>query len=277
MLKFQELNIQELNTGLGDRREWRALIDSLPESSRDIHFTPEYQMVYEQTYGYKIVLLVCKIEGNTIIQVVLRRPLTEPVLVEKSDEHYDVESVYGFGGPLSMRPLSEEDTLTFSAAFSEYNRRQGAITEFCVLHPLLELPQNNCLPATLKRFTRKHCVYLDLSEPYHKLWKSIDERQRKAIAVARRKGLRIRKMNPNDSNLRHFQEMYLNTMQRVNANSSWHFPDNYFTNCRDCLGENKVSLFAAELGGEAVSYFFLMHEFESCYYHFAAGDPAYNA
>ena len=271
------LEFQELSTGDGDRAKWRALIESLPESSRDIHYTPEYQRVYEKTYGYKILLLVCQIDDNTLIQVVVRRPLSEPVLTEKSAGHYDVESVYGFGGPLALNPLSENAALKYAKAFSEYNLQQGAITEFCVLHPLLQSRQIACLPTTLERSVRKHCVYLDLSEPYHMLWKNIEERQRKAIAVARRKGLRVRKMRPDDHNIGHFQNMYLSTMNRVNANSSWHFPDNYFTNCRDCLGENKVSLFAAELDGKAISYFFLMHEFESCYYHFAAGDPAYNA
>jgi len=271
------LEFQELSTGEGDRVRWRALIESLPESLQDIHYTPEYQRVYEQTYGYNIFLLVCQIDDNTLIQVVLRRPLSEPVLAEKSAGHFDLESVYGFGGPLSLSPLSENAALKYAEAFSEYNLQQGAITEFCVLHPLLEAQQIACLPITLERSLRKHCVYLDLSEPYHILWKNIAERQRKAIAVARRKGLRVRKMQLDDRNINHFQNMYLSTMNRVNANSSWHFPDNYFTNCRDYLGENKVSLFAAELDGKAISYFFLIHEFETCYYHFAAGDPSYNA
>jgi len=271
------LEFQELSTGEGDRVRWRALVESLPESSQDIHYTPEYQMVYEQTYGYKIALLVCQIDDNTLIQVVVRRPLAEPVLSEKSAGHFDLESVYGFGGPLSLNPLSEKVALQYAKAFSEYNLRQGAITEFCVLHPLLQSEQIACLPIALERFVRKYCVYLDLSEPYHILWKNIEERQRKAIAVARRKGLRVRKVQLNNLNIGCFQNMYLSTMSRVNANSSWHFPDNYFTNCRDYLGESKVSLFAAELDGKAISYFFLIHEFETCYYHFAAGDPAYNA
>mgnify|MGYP002700136646 CR=1 FL=1 len=268
--------IVELKATGDDAIEWRRLVDSFPSARRDIHYTPQYHQIYEQTYGQQSSLFVFQSAGNTIVQPVVRKVVPPELTGDCNERRLDLESVYGFGGPLATNPVSHQQAKDYNLAFCEYQRSVGAVSEYCQLHPLLLEHQTPLLSESCEKSLRKQCVFIDLSQSLTDLWSSIHERQRKAVAVAKRRGVKVRRLEATDEQLDQFRAMYSATMVRVNAAESWHFPDTYFRSCRDCLGEQKVSLFAAEVDGGIGGYFYLLHEYDTCYYHFAATDPAFN-
>lgn len=268
--------IVELQSRGKDANEWRRLLDEFPSELRDIHYTPQYHQIYECTYAQESSLFVFKHSGNTFIQPVVKREIPQGLIDDSGERRLDLESIYGFGGPIAMRPPTQDQVRAYHSAFCQYQCSKGAVSEFCQLHPLLLQHQMVLLAEDSKIASRKQCVSIDLSQSLTDLWSSIHERQRKAIAVARRRGVRIHRLAATDKQLNDFQAMYLATMARVNAAESWHFPEAYFKSCRNCLGESKVSLFAAEIDGVIGGYFYLLHEYDTCYYHFAATDPKFN-
>jgi len=255
----------QLGTTGEDRARWIALLDRLPRELRDLHFHPDYMRIYELTYADEAVLLVHEDENGFIMQPFIVRTVPD-------ETAQDLTSVYGYGGPLAQGTPSTE---AFQRALKAWGAQNNYVSEYCLLSPFTTEAQTACLPSDLAIEKRKDVVVADLRQPMHALWSNIEERQRKACAAARRKGIIIEASDLSDEDFEDFQTRYLRTMDQVGASDFWKFPDTYFSNCRDALGRENVTLLNATFEGQRIATFFHIHMFDTVYYHFACADPAY--
>lgn len=249
-----------------DRERWISLIESLEPAQRDIHFHPDYIGIYEQTYPETGHLAVWTGNQGTIFQPFICRDIPRC-------DRTDLFSVYGYGGALALGSPSASDISNFRASLSAFADSLGAVSEFCLLSPFFYDLQKQYLEADQKCELRKNVVVADLRTSLPKIWSRIEERQRKAALAARKAGLEVWMSDLSDRDLDAYHDMYIRTMHDVGARTFWHFPDRYFHNCRDCLGEENVTLLHAKRGGRTLAAFFHVHMYDTVYYHFSCSEP----
>lgn len=224
--------------------------------------------IYEQTYpDQKAHLFVWEGRDTTLCKPFISRAIPQTELS-------DISSVYGYGGPIATRTPDRAALADFDRAFVKYAKTIGAVSEFCLLHPLLDDTQKELVSDNQAISYRKEVVVVDLSQPLSRIWSHIEDRQRKAILAARKAGLIVRVSDMSDTDLDDYHSRYLETMRTVEARDFWHFPGTYFHNCRDALGNRHVSLFHAEKDGKTVASVFHIHMYDTVYYHFSCSDPA---
>lgn len=263
-----------------DKEKWSLFNQRLQTSQRDIHFTPEYLDIYRLTYDQDSAAIFYRQGDLEILQPVIQNSVENLPFIGKQNalsKKIDIESPYGFGGPVLSRNASSKEIATFCDLKKTFLIDQGGVTEFCSFHPLFadKNYQNHIASQGSELTRRKPCAYIELHIPSIQIWQGIEERQRKAIATARKRGVLVKREVLSEPNLENFYQDYIATMKRVNANDDWHFPEDYFHHCATLLGDSSCSLFNAYVGEKTIASFFLIHNFATCYYHFSCSDPDY--
>jgi hypothetical protein len=263
-----------------DAVEWGGFIARLPVGLRDIHFLPEYGRVYAATYGVEPRLAVFESEYGFVLQPFIIRSLDKlPFLQERKLQGFrDIANAYGHGGPLVAcgAHAAEQSLLAaFEREYVAYGKAQAFASEFCSLHPLLE-NADGLSRLGMELAQEKEVVVMDLGADETELWRQVRKGHKSSIAKARRENVKIEHVAGNEQNLDAFKALYYATMERVNSAGRWRFPQNYFRNCVEVLGEARTSLHFARIGEELAVATILMHDFGTAYYHFAGSDPRFN-
>jgi hypothetical protein len=259
-----------------DLARWTALVDALPPEYRDIHFLPEYVRVYRDSYGFGAHLAVYAADEGFVIQPFVRRPLRELAFLAHAadgENFSDLANPYGFGGPVSNAAdpeVARRLYRAFAGEFAEWCDREGIASEFASLHPFFVTNQLSLIQGVLAARQEKDVVYIDLTGDESKIAKGMRKGHRSSVALARKGGARLEKVETSETNLAVFGELYAGTMVRRQAAERWFVPENYFSSLARNLGAQRTSLFFAKVGDETESACLLMHDFATAYYHFAA-------
>lgn len=269
----------EILSGDKDAGRWKALVNALPLALRDIHFLPEYGLIYRESYGFRPSLAVFQNDEGFVIQPFVQRPLGElPFLAGSGDgmNFADIANPYGFGGPVSSASdpaIAHKLYRAFADRFSDWCDREGIASEFCVLHPLFAEHQRSMLRDTLEARHEKDVVVVDLA--HTNLTEGLNRGQRSNVSRAQRGGVKVTKVDPTPENLSTFRELYLATMGRRQAAERWFVPERYFSDCCRLLGPQRSSLFFGAVGDEVECAYLLIHDFETAYYFFAGSRGAF--
>jgi len=265
----------------GDMARWRSLVERLAHQ-RDIHFLPEYGEVYRRTYGHQPLLAVLEDGQHCVVQPFVRRPLEGlPFLRDQgvTQSYCDIASPYGYGGPASSCGSPEEALALFrefDARLLAYCRSEKLAAEFTSLHPFLDGQRLLAAIGAVNLVRQKDVVYIDLPGSEAPRWKALRKGHKSSVTRARRSGVRVEKAEPTPPNFAILNRLYYATMERNRAAQRWIFPQDYFRNCHECLGGERVSLFFARVGEAVASASIVMHDFETAYYHFSGSDSRYH-
>ena len=260
---------------------WSACVHALPAALRDIHYLPEYGLVYRHSHGFEPLLALYEADEGFVLQPFVRRLLHElPFLSGSGDAgaSSDIANPYGFGGPLcSLRADTEAARALyarFAEAFSAWCDDEDIATEFACLHPFFAEHQLALLHGVLEPRYEKDVVYVELHQSAADIEKGMNRGNRSSIAKARRFGVRIEKVEPSGPNIALFGELYRQTMVRRGAAARWHLPEGFFEILCRLLGPQRSSLFFGFAGDQVESAYLLMHAFDTAYYHFAGSSGA---
>ncbi len=180
---------------------------------------------------------------------------TEPV---PGTEFIDVQSAYGYGGPVAST-TDREFLRAASAAWSAWCQESKVLVEFIRFHPLLE----NWRFFSGDSFDDRATVWIDLA--ISDLMAGYATRVRTAIRKAMKAGLRVEWWGTAQF-LAVFPALYADTMRTIGAEDGYFFPPAYFerllnTTCNDapwlaiCLADRKIIAGAIFLpGAEMVEY-----------------------
>ena len=263
-----------------DGRFWSDLVERLPPGLRDLHFLPEYGLIYRDTYGHEPLLAYAAKDANFVIQPFVKRRLNAlPFLAQQNvaEPFWDIANAYGYGGPLCSDPGAPELLACFEAQFEAWCASQGVAAEFCALHPLLD---NRALLAAcpgVDARPQKNVIYLDLTRTADELWRAVNRGHRSSIQRARQSGVSVERVAADEGNFTEFERLYSMTMDRHAAAGRWYFPAGYFRDCMRHLGHGRVALFFARARGKVASAYLLLHDAGIAYYHFGGSDHAYFA
>ncbi len=201
--------------------DWKSHLEKLPQSYRDVYFTPEYVRLCAAA-DQRAESFVYTCGEHTMLLPMLRSEL------QSGDVRlYDFETPYGYGGPIYSTD-NEEFRLEALAAMRHYFHDRDIMAGFVRFHPLL---QNHRLFDTVgsEHFDR-HTAAINLVGTEQEIWlREIHSKNRTAINKGGRCGLRF-EADHEYLHLERFIQLYTDTMQRLGADEFYYFSAEYFNN-----------------------------------------------
>ncbi len=180
---------------------------------------------------------------------------------------FDVTSTYGYSGPL-VRGCEPGDPLIGRAlvAFRHAWAEQHVVTVFTRFHPILrnhrwfidELQPGDDPDARLGVVLTGETVSIDVTRSDEEAIADYPRVMRQEIAQNRRRGLTTA-VDPGLEHLATFVELYRETMQRNNAQSTYFVERDYFDNLLRELGDDAILFVTSSDGAVAAACLFLSH------------------
>jgi hypothetical protein len=217
-----------------DLDDWKQILLSFPETCQDIYFRPEYLQMHAGGDSDRVVCLKYQDGEQIWIFPVLCNPILQIGNVLLPPGLFDLESAYGYGGPLSN---SEDRDFIKRAtqAFIDWAENSGIVAQFIRFHPLIgneRWVEDSQLEILFDRFTMSTDISrYDPSQPYYL------KPTRNVINRGLRLGIEARLLNV-DQEFPSFLELYLNAMERLKAEPYLFFDNLYFDRLRSLVKEN---------------------------------------
>lgn len=251
-----------------DAARWRGLLAELPPELRDVYFAPEYAALSAGLSPGASALLFCHREPGALwLHVVLKRPVLE-VAGEAADGGWsDLESAYGYAGPLSAG-ASPEFLARAHAAFDAWCTESRVVAEFVRLHPLIG--NERWLDPRAEVVVDRSTVSADLAAFDGEVI-PFDKAARNAATRAERDGVSVREAS-GDADFETFRGFYEAAMETMGADEFYRFPAEYFAGLRELISASGF-LLIAERGGAPVAAAAFLAGSAFLHYHLAASAP----
>lgn len=230
------------------------------ELSSDIYYQRAYSALYEgaSTYFYFFYK-----EGKKRIKFsALKRRITHVAGIEIDEDLYDLETPYGYGGPIS-NSMDEHFLVNAFIAYRQYCKQHNIVCEFIRFHPFNNMIDNPTLFDMCVQ--ERQIVVVDLEKTkeerrnlYSKTAKNIIKKAEKKLSI-----------ETEGVHLHDFIEMYYQTMDKNIANSFFYFKKEYFNALVNLPG---VSLIATKKDDAYASIGFFMCGKELAHYHLSANN-----
>jgi lipid II:glycine glycyltransferase (peptidoglycan interpeptide bridge formation enzyme) len=252
---------------LADRAAWRTTLERF---SSDTYFGPEYHAACEDQEG-SAAAFVAEDGGETLFYPFFRRPIRAVCSAPVDDGLSDIETAYGYSGPLAT--TTDQAFLARAwRAFADLCREQRVVAEFIRFHPYLENHRflAGFAPVHFDRFT----VAVPLSRSPDALWNGYPPEQRNRLRKAMRRGLTATS-EPVAESLGEFRRLYRATMDRVGARADYYFSDAYFARLANQLGDG-IALWAVRDHDRmvAAALFLVDRTSGRMHYHLGGSDAA---
>lgn len=207
---------------------WASFLD---RCRHDVYHLPQYLELMGKYEGGEPVAFYAEEGSASFLAPLLIRAL--PTGLGAADDWSDATAPYGYPTPLLCN--GDRRLLAFFiAALLREGRREGLVSAFFRLHPLITLPQ-----AVLNRFgfckAHGETVYIDLRKPADQLWLETRRDHRRQIRKLENGGFSTRIDVWDD--MPSFVSAYEQTMSRLGATEFYHFPDSYYADLKAALGE----------------------------------------
>jgi hypothetical protein len=255
--------------GTREPAEWHDALGRL--SQADIYFLPEYHQAYELNGDGEAYAFIAEDGSNLLFYPFLVRPIEKVGSEPVCDRWYDIQTVYGYSGPL----CTTTDPSFLAKAwdlFSAWCEEKRIVAEFIRFNPLVanqRYVDSSCSVASDRETVS---IRLDCSE--EDLWSSYPSVHRNMVRKALKKGLACVE-KPIVEGLSAFRLLYDETMRRVEASHYYLFSDAYFSHLCTAL-RDKVKLFAVLDGDRtAAAALFFLHS-DRIHYHLAGSDARYS-
>lgn len=237
-------------------KKWDQYLKEFGEEDLDIYYTKEYCRLYENEIS-KAYLFIYKENGNIGIYPFL---LNEIIGYPIYKGYFDVETPYGYGGPL-VNVNSDEFNKNFDENFRKFCLDRNIIAEFIRFHPLMK--NETIFKENIETIMNRDTVYIDLDKGIEKIWtEDISSKNRNMIRKAKKHGLEVRI----SENYEEFIKIYNETMEKVKADSYYFFDEKYYSNL---LKNNNVKLFSVENNGNIIAAAIFMEYHKFIHYHLA--------
>ena len=249
--------------------EWDALLERLAPRQRDIYFLSSWLLLWQGHGDGRAMAAVYQDGAGLILYPFLLRELcTVPVLGDEFAGHFDIQTPFGFGGPLVEHHTSDDAMTAFRAAFGAWCREHQVVSESVHFHPLLD---------TRLSFER----HMEVEEVGQVVWCRFDrgacrvgdqlnQTARRNVRYARDGGLSCRVETGADA-YRRFGELYLDNAARRRAPLTERFDAEHFLALRDALG-GEQALFGVRLQDELVAGALFLRGAEFAHFHVMAAD-----
>ena len=215
------MNLDALDASVpAERARWLELWSAWPD--REVQAHPTYVELFARQGVDRCLALVSEEQGGGVLFPVVLRPLSEEPWGEVAEACWDVITPYGYGGVYRWGP-GLVDGPSFLAGLEDWAREHQVVTAFLRLSLFPE--QQLVLPGS--RDERMTNVVRDLEIDDDALWADYAHKVRKNVKRARAHELTV-EFDSTGAGLDDFLEIYLATMDRRSAGSSFYFERSFF-------------------------------------------------
>lgn len=244
--------------------KWNHILDKYFATIGDVYFTEEYVKLYE-TDTIKAQCFIYEEGSNAYLFPFL----LEPVNIQP--EYFDLETPYGYGGPISSTSNKEFISKAVSELIGSLKHRK-VIAAFFRFHPLIG--NHELLGTETKILPDRKTVSIDLNPDINEIWKTqIHSKHRNAIRKSQKEGL-VYEVDQDLKNINEFKRIYGETMKKVGASDFYFFSNEYYDKVLSCL-KSHTFLAYAKYSGKIISasLFFTYNSFS--HYHISGSDVNY--
>jgi hypothetical protein len=233
-------------------QEWNDAIDL---DHTETSFTAEYHVMSERIWGGEAFLAVIESEGNRLVWPYVLYAI--PGVAGA----WDVNSAYGFVGPLVRMAESPSDPHFVDKALDHLMRRWreegivSAFTRFCPFHGN-HAPIERCLQAN--RYVNGsvemtgNIVVIDANQTPEHRWRDLRSSLKKEIRKAEERGF-AGEYDPNWERFEDFLAIYESVGDRNEFSARHRLTREDFLMMRDCLGANMAMFHVMDNGRVAAS------------------------
>ncbi|SHK01258.1 lipid II:glycine glycyltransferase FemX [Tepidibacter formicigenes] len=201
--------------------KWNEYLSYMPIEYQDIYYTSHYHKLNEKKGTSEARCFVYENNGKMALYPFMLNKIENENL---KDEYFDIETVYGYTGPVS-NSHNEEFLYSFEYEFLNYCKSNNIIAEFIRFNSLMN--NINIFKHNIEVSKNRTTVIVNLQEDIQAIWEnSISSKNRNMIRKAEKFGLNVRESNDYDT----FKKIYYKTMEKVKASSFYYFDDEYFEN-----------------------------------------------
>ena len=228
-----------------DKEEWFRICESM--ETYDVYHLPLFQKLAEDRGEGKASLFVYSEGQYTIALPLLIRKIDQsPLDNGDEDKWFDATSSYGYIGPIcSVNSLPDEVIKNFQKELMNAFIELKLVSVFSRLHPLLtQVPLLSDFGECRKI---GETVSVDLTIPETAQWAAYRRNHRSDIQKQRALGMEFMI----DIRWEHYDEfinMYLDTMQRVQATDFYKFDKSYFYGLKQAFGDRLFLCFCVYQG-----------------------------
>jgi hypothetical protein len=229
--------------------------------ANDIYYQDAYAALYENNDGELFNFIFQQAE-NKILFRSIKRKITQVAGIPIEEELYDLETPYGYGGPLT----NCYDRAFLTTAFAAYKSecvKQHIVCEFIRFHPFNQLTHHDEYFNFFHQ--ERQVVMVDLTLAQTERWSQYSKTTRNII----RKTQKVLERHQADNVMDNFLSLYQQTMDKNQAADFYYFDRDYFKQLSAIPG---VELLAVKLADEYVSMGFFMQTGELAHYHLSANN-----
>jgi len=251
-------------------QQWDDLLADMPARLQDVYFGSAYLLLWQRNGDGRAHGAVFRHGATRVLYPFLLRPLGDvPWLGEKWSDYSDIQTPYGYGGPLISRGSGDEHGVRlFREAFAEWCRARGVVSEFVRFHPLLDTHLGLESSLEVKRdnttvWCRTDCTTGERLE-------NLSSSTRRGVRKARKEGLEVA-VETEPAAYHEFAQLYRATMERRDARPYYLFGDKYFDDFRELLGPAQSLLTVRHEGKMAAGAVFMRSQ-PFLHYHLGGSD-----
>lgn len=207
-----------------DDERWQGLVEEAPH---DVYHLPAFAEISASACGGSALAFLGEVDGASCLI-----PLIETkVPVAGWSAWSDLSSPYGYGSPLLTGEPARFGLLLRLLSAAAGARKCASI--FLRSHPFLTPGTGDRAISDVEWTPRGSTVSIDLRKPEEQLWKELRKDHRAGLRRLIAAGFVSRIDHWSDYDT--FVELYLSTMSRVGARSSYYFSARYFAALRERL------------------------------------------
>lgn len=245
-----------------DAAAWDGWLERLPGA--DAHFRAAYHRAHEAHGDGRARAFVASAGDAVFFQSALQREITHVAGQPAPAGGTDLETVYGYGGPLCAG--GDESFLEQAwQAYREWCRGERVVAEFVRFNPL---SQNQDCARGFAVARDREVVVVDLAGGAEALWSGYPSVQRNMVRKAEKRGL-VTSLTTAAEVIPEFAALYDDNMRRLDAGTYYFFGEDYFRNLASGLGPD-LQFFAARLEGRLAAACCVLLYRDRMHYHLSA-------
>lgn len=206
----------------------------------DLYYKMGYFKSVEYLLDGKADYYLYSDDNGTVLNTFIKREIKLDK-VELDKVYYDIQTPYGYGGPIIISLKGDKNQLVTSyyKAFKEYCYDNNIISEFVRFHPIEKNYMDFSGVMDLK-FVRKTVatVLKGKEDPFNE---EFSKSTKKLIRKILKEDITYEVIN-SPSNLEDFKKIYYDTMDRKHADDYYYFSDEYFKFLLDNLKDNILNI-----------------------------------
>ncbi|WP_405469649.1 peptidoglycan bridge formation glycyltransferase FemA/FemB family protein [Morganella morganii] len=231
--------------------------------SSDIYFSKEYSWLYADKSKYFEYEFT---KGSEFVKFTsIKRRINKIGDISINTELYDLETPYGYGGPITNS--CNKDFI--NDAFINYRKHcksERIVSEFIRFHPFNTITKYNTLFDMLHQ--ERTVVIVDLTIPSEDRRKLYSKTTRNII----KKSKSLLEINHRVNNIDDFICLYKKTMDKNIADKFYYFSEDYFLKLQSI---KNIELLEIKYQEEPISMGFFMYGPELSHYHLSANNSQY--